>query len=328
MLANVRFTDRSGDLEADLVVALPGAGVAVLEVKGGAVTHDGTSWRQAGGGVRGKAIDPVGQARRCKYALRQYLDRDDRWPRRVRMAHLVVLPTSTVGDGFRATDCPRWLVVDGTQLDELADRMRDVLCQQESAVPVATTQDVRQMLEIVTGRPPSQREAAVLAQSRAQECDLLTARQASILDAIRLMRRVEIRGGAGSGKTGLAVEQAGRLAKDGQRVGLVRYSRGLAEYLKRRVAQLHKGAQPAYVGGFHQLGVAWGASAGTNDDSDYWERRLPEQMAGVARYLSAAEKYDAFVVDEAQDFADSWWPAMAQGPQDPGWRSQWVNAPR
>ncbi|MDP9433126.1 MAG: NERD domain-containing protein, partial [Actinomycetota bacterium] len=47
VLANLRFTDRSGDLEADLVVALPGAGVAVLEVKGGAVTHDGTSWRQA-----------------------------------------------------------------------------------------------------------------------------------------------------------------------------------------------------------------------------------------------------------------------------------------
>ncbi len=45
VLANLRFTDRSGDLEADLVVALPGAGVAVLEVKGGAVTHDGTGAR-------------------------------------------------------------------------------------------------------------------------------------------------------------------------------------------------------------------------------------------------------------------------------------------
>src|SRR5215218_10378031 len=66
LLANLRFTDRHGDLEADLVVALPGAGVAVLEVKGGAVRHDGLGWRQSGGGAQGKAIDPVGQARRCK----------------------------------------------------------------------------------------------------------------------------------------------------------------------------------------------------------------------------------------------------------------------
>lgn len=35
-LANLRFTGRKGDLEADLVVSIPGAGVAVLEVKGGA----------------------------------------------------------------------------------------------------------------------------------------------------------------------------------------------------------------------------------------------------------------------------------------------------
>lgn len=34
LLDNLRFTDRKGDLEADLVVAIPGAGVAVLEVKG------------------------------------------------------------------------------------------------------------------------------------------------------------------------------------------------------------------------------------------------------------------------------------------------------
>ena len=61
LLANLRFTDRHADLEADLVVALPGAGVAVLEVKGGAVTHDGLTWRQTGGGAQDKPIDPAGR---------------------------------------------------------------------------------------------------------------------------------------------------------------------------------------------------------------------------------------------------------------------------
>lgn len=61
------------------------------------MTHDGTTWRRTGGGAQSKPIDPPGQARRCKYALRQHLDNDLRWRRRrVRYAHVVVLATSTV----------------------------------------------------------------------------------------------------------------------------------------------------------------------------------------------------------------------------------------
>lgn len=37
LVANLRFTDEKKDYEADLVVLLPGAGVVVLEVKGGSV---------------------------------------------------------------------------------------------------------------------------------------------------------------------------------------------------------------------------------------------------------------------------------------------------
>ena len=54
-----------------------------------------------------------------------------------------------------------------------------------------------------------------------------------ILHAARLLNRVEVRGGAGSGKTWLAMEQARRLTADGQRVALLCYSRGLAAYLRR-----------------------------------------------------------------------------------------------
>lgn len=314
LLANRRFVDRKGDHEADLVVALPGAGVAVVEVKGGTVTHDGLTWRQYGGQAQGKPINPAEQARRCMYALRAHLDRDPRWrKRRVRFGHVVVLPTSTVADDVNPTDCPRWMVADAHQLDRLAGIVRDVLRRQESPNPLAGSQDVEDLLDILTGRPGSQREAVDLAASRELECDLLTRRQARILDLIRLMPRVEVRGGAGSGKTWLAVEQARRLAGDGQRVGLVCYSRGLSAYLRRRVSLLPEGQRPAYVGELHRLGVEWGAPPGQDDDSDYWERRLPEQMAAVARHLSDAERYDAFVVDEAQDFADSWWPALVQG---------------
>ena len=44
LIANLRLTDADGDHEADLVVGLEGAGVVVVEVKGGHVHHDGQRW--------------------------------------------------------------------------------------------------------------------------------------------------------------------------------------------------------------------------------------------------------------------------------------------
>jgi Nuclease-related domain/UvrD-like helicase C-terminal domain len=66
LYANLRITDDLMDHEADLVVVLPGAGLVVVEIKGGEVWHDGQSWWQRRAGpVR---IHPVDQARDTKYA--------------------------------------------------------------------------------------------------------------------------------------------------------------------------------------------------------------------------------------------------------------------
>jgi hypothetical protein len=317
LLANMRFTNRKGDLEADLIIALPDAGLAVLEVKGGQVGYDGQTWRQSGGTVTNKAIDPQRQAALAMYALREYLDLDPRWhKRRVRYGQLVVLPTSTVPGDVNPADCPRWMVVDQTQLDDLALIVRDVLRAQESRIPYASKDDVQDMLEILTGRPLSQRSTVDLAATRAVECELLTRRQAKVLDLIRGIARVEVRGGAGSGKTWLAVEQARRLSHQGLRVGLVCYSRGLSAYLRRRVTLLAPADRPTYVGEFHALGVAWGAQTGSEDDSDYWEHRLPDEMGRLAHDLPESDRYDAFVVDEGQDFGEAWWPTLVQGLKD------------
>ena len=69
LVANQRVTDHDKDHEIDLVVAIEGAGIACLEVKGGEVWHDGESWHQRISRDRSKTIDPVRQAREGKYAL-------------------------------------------------------------------------------------------------------------------------------------------------------------------------------------------------------------------------------------------------------------------
>ncbi len=284
LLANRRVTDRSKDHEADLIAVVPGAGVAVIEVKGSTVWHDGSTWLIERRG-RPTRIDPVDQARAAKYALREYVESDPRWGSRGRLAwgHLIALPFSAVPDDFALPDCPRWMVIDREQLNDAAALVRVALVDQVTGDRRPDTSDIALLEEILSGRPLPMRDLPAEAAEREATVDRLTQEQAVILGAIQLLSRVEVRGGAGSGKTWLAVEQARRLTRGGQRVALMCYSRGLSDYLQRRCAGLRHNERPAYVGTFHGLGLRWGAPSGSDDDPDFWERQLPDQMAVLAR---------------------------------------------
>ncbi len=314
LIAGQRITRRDKDFELDVVAAVEGAGIVVLEVKGGSVWHDGEVWRQHREG-RDRIIRPVDQARDGKYALRGFVESDPRWAgrSRVRWAHAVVLPHTALDEDFSTPDAPRWSVIDRRQIPDLVGHLRDIAWRQETHNRVPESDDLELIAEILRGRGLPQRDVVAQAAERDQlATHRLTQEQAVILGAIRFLPRVEVHGGAGSGKTFLAVEQTRRLQQEGKRVALLCYSRGLAAYLQRHVSRFKRREQPAYVGTFHDLGLSWGAAPGSENDSDYWENRLPAEMVEMAHDLTDGQRFDAVVVDEAQDFADTWWqPVMA-----------------
>jgi len=317
-----RVTDHLKDHEVDFVVAIEGAGIVCLEVKGGEVWHDGVGWCQLRGG-RHVHIEPVRQAREACYALRDYVESDPRWTlRRPRWDHVVVLPNTKLPDDFSLPECPRWKIIDRTDLPELVHKLHHILVHQEIDRPLHTQEGIRQLSTVLSGRGLPQRDVVARALANEDAADALTEHQAVILDAIRLIHRVEVRGGAGSGKTFLAMEQARRLAQRGQRVALVCYSHGLASYLERISAAWPRRQRPAYVGEFHALGVLWGAPEGpdeslrTDETVQFWEHDLPLQMAELATQLERGHRYDSIVVDEAQDFADAWWDPLLAALKD------------
>lgn len=323
LLANLRFTDEKKDYEADLVVLLPGAGVVVIEVKGGSVwidPLDGT-WRMRRRGKE-ETVDPVDQARTTKYAIRGYVESDPRWRdssrSRIRWAHAVVTPFTELAADFAKPDCPRWMVSDKGDLADLAGRVWDIPVKQESHLRAPDRGDVEVIVEILKGRMLPRFDVAAEADDRESAADRLTMEQAGLLQVTRLLNRVEIRGGAGSGKTVLALTQAkeltrGREGVKGQRVALLCYSLGLSEYFKRSIAASPRRHRPAFVGPFEELARELGVTEfADRDDSDFWERRLPAGMTELARELLEKDRFDAIIVDEAQDFADLWWrPLMA-----------------
>lgn len=323
VIAGQRVTDHLKDHEVDFVVAIEGAGIVCLEVKGGEVWHDGVAWRQKRGG-RECTIEPVRQAREACYALRDYIEKDPRWSQgRLRWDHLVVLPNSELPDDFALSDCPRWKVIDRNDLKDIDGKLRHVLISQELDRPLLNADGIDQIITALSGRGLPQRDVVARALANEDAADALTEHQAVILDATRLLNRIEVRGGAGSGKTFLAMEQARRLAQRGQRVALVCYSHGLASYLERITATWSRRQQPGYVGEFHALGVLWGAPEGpdeslrTEETVKFWEHDLPVQMAELAMQLEPGHRFDSIVVDEAQDFADSWWEPLLIALKDP-----------
>jgi hypothetical protein len=322
VVSGQRVTDHLKDHEVDFVVGIEGAGIVCIEVKGGEVWHDGAGWRQKRGGHDHK-IDPVRQAREACYALRDYIEKDPRWTQgRLRWDHVVVLPNTKLPADFELPECPRWKVIDRNDLPTLVEKLRYVLIRQELDRPLLTQEGIHQLTTALSGRGLPQRDVVARALANEDAADALTEHQAVILDATRLIHRVEVRGGAGSGKTFLAMEQARRLAQHGQRVALVCYSHGLASYLERISATWPRRQRPAYVGEFHALGVLWGAPEGpdeslrTDETVQFWEHDLPLQMTELAAQLEPGHRFDSIVVDEAQDFADAWWDPLLAALKD------------
>ena len=314
LMANLRLSDEVKDHEADIVAVLAGAGVVVVEVKGGSVGVVDGQWRQSGNDTR--TFDPVDQARTTKYAIRKYVESDPRWRssshQRIRWAHSVALPNTDLHDDFSMPDCPRWAVHGMGDIADLGRRLYDVVVMQETENISPSPEDVDLIVEILNGRNLPVLDISADAREREAEVDRLTLEQATLLRVTRLLNRVQVRGGAGSGKSVLALTQARQLSRgrgdlEAKRVALICCSFGLAAYFKRVVDTWDLKHRPAFVGTFAELGRSWGAPDGTQDTSDPWESETPALMRELAAGLTRGQQFDSVILDEGQDFADSWW---------------------
>lgn len=309
-----RVSTDEKEYEVDILAAMPGAGIVAMEVKAGQITIEDGRWVQ-GSGTKRHTIDPVTQCRDALFALRGYVSADPRWPSQFqRWTHMLVFPHASIPEDFALPDIPRSRIVDRDQLSQLA-AIAYRLAQESGPRdrPFLAVDTIDRLADVLGGRGLPQRDVVARAAENADIADALTREQSVLLRAVDALPRVEIRGGAGSGKTYLALEQARRLSRSGQRVALICYSHGLASYLKRVTSGWKRREQPAYVGEFHALGVEWGAPEGPDErvrsaeTVHWWEDELPRRMADLADELPDGKKFDAVIVDEAQDFADGWW---------------------
>lgn len=327
LLANVGFTDSQGEREIDLLVVWPGQGVAVIEVKGGVVSIEDGEWVQTGAGHHRLHRSPVVQAQDAKHALERWTH--GRLSNRIgRMAHMVALPFTKEPDGWDVPDAPRDLMIFGDDLDNVTDNIRTALDPSGRPVrfPAIDATAAGYLVKQLRATHKAQLHHAELAEQVEQASNQYTREQEHVLSLLRFQNRAQIIGGAGSGKTHLAMLKARQLTRAGKRTALLCYSRGLAAHLAGWAKNVPDDEHPAFVGLFHDLPVLWGAETEeefTDGDTslpkaqEYYERHLPRRLAELAPGRPEEDRFDAIVVDEAQDFADVWWDGLEACLRDP-----------
>ena len=314
---SVALVEGDREQELDLLVAWPGVGLAVIEVKGGNVTRAAGDWYQESRGVRRKIGSPVLQAQDGRHVLTRYLQTYSTTSAgRSRTAHLIALPFTSVARDVPFPDLPRGMVLDKEDLPSAADLVRQAVEQHGAGHQTLDEAGLDAVIALLAGQLVGQMSLLSAAEEHEERVRQMTRDQYKVLNHLSLHTRAKIVGGAGTGKTWLALEQARRLAAGGKQVALVCYSRGLARYFERTTALWKPRERPAFVGLFHQLPVEWGAAPAA-DDSDDFEVRLPRELGELAARRPAADRFDAGVVDEAQDFGELWWPSLLACLRDP-----------
>lgn len=319
-----RQEEQAKDGETDFLVCHPDHGYLSIEVKGGGVGFDAVSgeWFSVDRRNQKHIINnPIGQALKAKYSIRSKLNEHPRWQElslgNVLRGHAVFFPD--VGDThvLSRPDMPEALIGSAKTLQDPKSWIDGIFAywgnDVESFTPIGrrgidVVRDVFARSFVVTPLVASR-----LADQEARRL-VLTKDQMRVLDFLRSHRRAAISGGAGTGKTVLALEKARRLASEGFRTLLTCYNRQLADHL----SSLCSGTQNLDVMSFHQLchrQVERANRASGRDlvseakvtypGKDLYEVQLPNALGYSLEILP--DRYDAIVCDEGQDFREEFW---------------------
>ncbi|RAN69337.1 hypothetical protein B5P43_36520 [Bacillus sp. SRB_336] len=294
--------------EIDILVLWPGVGLAAIEVKGGLVTNERGQWFQSGGNDgKHKLQDPIAQSQGSMHAFKEWLQDQMGSPLTSRFAYMAALPYSAVPQHWVRAGNPRALILDRDDCKRPAELIRRAIETEGGGTGPLAPSFLERIVPRLEGNLDQPDTNAAGQGELEDQQDQLTERQSVLLAATRSLTRVRFTGGAGSGKTWLALQKARQLCRDGKRVGLFCYNMGLGMYFQNQVAGW-KNAKPAFTGEFHEYVLSLGVPEGTGQD--YFDVEMPRLLKELGGGMPVGDTFDAIIVDEAQDFAPSWWDAL------------------
>jgi len=307
--------------EIDFLIAHPDLGVLIMEVKGGDIRIENGRWFSG----RHEIKDPCEQAERNRRALHDWLSHD---PRTKGLAFALfpaaALPDSRVAGHIRP-DCPQDIFIDISHLDDLETRLLSIFAYWKPRTDAKNAvmggkHAVEALVQLLVPTRSLQPRIVDMFAQENRKIELLTQQQFKILNVLRYQKRAAIIGGAGTGKTLLAIEKAAQLAQSGLHVLFVCYNTNLAKWISNRLQHLSIDVFTFHALVGHMVQRARLPMPHTRTWEEF-DALAPEALVDALGILHAPDAnptllYDAIIVDEGQDFQDTWWIGLRDALKD------------
>lgn len=286
-------------------------GLLCVEIKGGkSIYRESGEWFSISRTDKIYRIkDPFNQAKGCMYALQDYLaDVYIKFPDqgKIIIGYAVVFPecifTGKGNDLFTEImfDCSNNMDEFSTFLESTFDFWEQNIVNKLGYKPKPLTNiQMNKLLDLLRGDFSVVPSMSLEMQHVERQLLILTEEQFDALETINLNRRVIVIGGAGTGKTLLAIEKARRTLAENKSVAFICFNKNIATVIKKN---LNANESTCYVGTYHGL-----ISNYLKMNFTAWSEA--DTLADLfLKSACEAYEYDCLIVDEAQDlmFLNVW----------------------
>ena len=316
--------------ETDFVVLHRRHGLLILEVKGGTgITCDGRTWYRNSSSGPKVFKDPFDQARRNMHALLEIVEERSGGAvtkHDVVHGYAVVFPHVDY-EGEPPPHADHAIIISRRHLGSMNRAVLRALKAWGSRSWTMREEKYNTLLNDCL--KPKFRTIRRIGPDIASASDKLlelTEHQAQLFEGLHTRNRVLVEGVAGSGKTFLALERAVAFARSGKKALFVCFNSALAGWLRRQVGEDSRTSQHRpylSIKNFHALakelvetaGIGFNAAGGRRKDQHFWDDEVPDllEQAVLEHEMRGVDvRYDALIVDEAQDFPLGWWYALTE----------------
>ena len=324
------------DGECDFIIMRPGWGLLIVEVKGGGIkfnTNIGVWSSVDRHGNEHEIKDPFRQATKQKHEILRYLNQNTDWKKlqrgKIIAGHAVLFPDINA-NLVVGPQAPQQIVAGRSELRSLEQWLVGVNAFWAAGVGIADFLR-SELIKIAAGLLSGQAFALPLVSvqlEREEQMRIeLTSQQGRVLRAIGKKPRAKICGGAGTGKTVLAVERARELAQEGLSTLLLCYN----QLLSQQMTISCKGINGLHVMTFHQMCGWYSNLASQECGTDVMAEARAicasqghvnqfEYVSPLALYLATMKckfRFDAIIIDEGQDFQERFWVGVEALLRDP-----------
>lgn len=294
--------------ETDFIITHPTYGIVVVEVKGGVFiqyNQEDDLWISTDQHLQAHDLtNPFDQALRNYYALIDVIVRlnsktlhANLVKSSIPMAHCVIFSDVTRVSGNLPINYDKELILYQQDLNLIERRLiaiLDFFFESQYRNTQLTKDIVKQLQKAYAPTFVLDRQLSTWIEDEQKRMLQLTEEQYQILDICRQLNQASIYGCAGSGKTLLAIKKAIMCAESEQRTALICFNSILGNKFRKHA----QGIEDLMAGNLHQLLLTY-LPEGSQ------EEMLFDDMAMLDTVMNLEiEKFDAIIVDEAQDFTE------------------------